>query len=56
MTTKLLCTFETATNRAFREKQYSVFASNSKVLTKLILFEAIIKNKYGALLAILRRL
>ena len=36
MTAKLLCTLETATHRAMREKQYSAVASNAKVLMKLI--------------------
>jgi hypothetical protein len=44
MTAKLVCILETAMFRAMQEKQYSAFASNAKVLMKLIGLEAKIKN------------
>jgi len=44
MTSKLICTLETAMHRAMQEKQYSAVASNAKVLMKLIVLEAKIKN------------
>ena len=40
MKAKLLCTLETAMNRAMQEKQYSVITSNAKVIMKLIGLEA----------------
>ena len=36
MTAKLLCTLKTAIYRAMQEKQYSVVASNAKVLIQLV--------------------
>ena len=44
MTAKLICTLETAMYRAMQEKKYSAFASNAKVLMKLIGLEAKIKS------------
>ena len=40
MTAKLACTLENGIYRAMREKQYSVVASNAKVLMKLVGLEA----------------
>ena len=40
MTAKLICTLETAMYRAMKEKQYSVFEINAKVLMKSIGLEA----------------
>ena len=42
MTTKLICTLENAMHRVMQEKQFSVVASNAKVLMKLI---GLSKNK-----------
>ena len=36
MTAKFICTVETAMHRSMQEKQYSVVASNTKVLLKLV--------------------
>ena len=40
MTSKLVCTLETAMHRAMQEKQYSAVASNAKVLIKLVGLDA----------------
>tara|TARA_B100000886_G_C20104080_1_gene359119 strand:- start:147 stop:260 length:114 start_codon:yes stop_codon:yes gene_type:complete len=34
MRVKFICTLETAMHRAIKEKQYSAFANNAKVLMK----------------------
>ena len=43
MTAKIICNLETTNYRAM-QKKYSAFASNAKVLVKLIGLEAKIKN------------
>ena len=44
MTSKLVCTLETAMHRSMQEKQYSTVASNAKVLMKLVRLEAKVKS------------
>ena len=44
MTSKSICTLDTAMNRAMQENKYYAVASNAKILMKLIVLEAKVKG------------